>query len=211
MGPISSLIDSTALLVADASAVINLNATGCAQAILRSLPNRVAVVDIVPVELENGRSRGRRDADLLNELLAASLVKIVKLDEAAEQHFEQLVVGPAAKTLDDGEAATIAYAAALGGLPIIDERKATRICGERFPALALACTVDVLAHPEIQREIGKPALADAVFNALQLGRMRVFPRYIEWVVDLIGPARASLCASLPNSVRKPPLKTGTNE
>jgi predicted nucleic acid-binding protein len=152
MGSLTSLSDSTALLVADASAVINLNATGCAQAILRSLPNRVAVVDIAPAELENGRSRGRRDSDLLNELLAASLMKFVKLDEVAEQHFEQLVVGTAVKTLDDGEAATIAYAAALGGIPIIDERKATRICGERFPALALACTVGVLAHPEIQRE-----------------------------------------------------------
>jgi len=203
MGSLTCLTDPAALLIADASAVINLNATGSARGILGALPNRVAVVDVVPAELENGRPRGRRDAELLNELISHSLVTLVTLDDVAALHFEQLVVGPAAMTLDDGEAATIAYAAAHGGVPVVDERKATRICGERFPGLRTACTVDILAHPDVQGGLGKDALAEAVFNALYNGRMRVPPHFISWVVELVGPARASRCVSLPNSARAP--------
>src|SRR5688572_30708230 len=112
MGVLTSLIDPATFLVADTSAVINLNATGCAMDIIRALPNRIVVVDVVAGELDTGRSRGRRDADLLNDLIAAGIVAQVSLGENGEQVFEQLVVGPAAMTLDDGEAATIGYAVA---------------------------------------------------------------------------------------------------
>src|SRR5439155_26665314 len=134
MSPLLSSVDPLHLLVADAITVINLNATGCAESILRALPNRVAVVDVIPGELELGRRRGRRDTDLLNDLIVAGLVAVVQLDEASGQHFESLVVGSAAMTLDDGEAATIAYAVEHGAVAIIDERKANRICSESFPA-----------------------------------------------------------------------------
>lgn len=199
-------IDSAALLVADASAIISLNATGCAHAILKALSNPVVVVDVVPSEFENGRSRGRRDADILNELLSTSLAKKVALDAAAAHIFEQLVIGPAAKTLDDSEAATVAYAVAVGAIPIIDERKAARICTERFSTLGLACTVDILAHPEVEKALGKTALADAVFNALRLGHMRVLPHHIERVIGMIGADRTSQCASLLISVRTLSMK-----
>jgi predicted nucleic acid-binding protein len=59
------------------------------------------------------------------------------------------VVGPAQTTLDDGEAATIAHAVALNGVALIDERKANRICTERFPELRIASTVDILVHPSV--------------------------------------------------------------
>jgi predicted nucleic acid-binding protein len=111
MGPsLTCLTDPDALVVADASTVINLNATGCARDVIRALPNRLVVVDVVPIELAAGRQRQRQDADLLNELVASNFVKIVHLDDEGMESFEQLVVGPAAKTLDDGEAATIAFA-----------------------------------------------------------------------------------------------------
>jgi hypothetical protein len=50
--------------VADTSAVINLNATGCAGKIIAALPCRLVVVDAIPGELSIGR--GREDADLLD-------------------------------------------------------------------------------------------------------------------------------------------------
>ena len=105
-------------------------------------------------------------------------------------------------TLDDGEAATIAYAVGRGAIAVIDERKATRIGAELFPALRIACTVDMLAHPQVQDDLGKEMLADAVFRALRDGRMRVFPHHIEWVVGLIGPEKVAACRSLPGSARK---------
>jgi predicted nucleic acid-binding protein len=197
------LTDPAALIAADTSTVINLNATGCAAQILRAIPNKLLVAEVVSGELEEGRRRGRRDADSLQELVQAGLAEIVKLDEDASLHFERLVVGPAAMTLDDGEAATIACAVGRGAIAIIDERKATRIGAELFPALRIACTVDMLAHPQVQDDLGKEMLADAVFRALRDGRMRVFPHHIDWVVDLIGPDQAAACVSLPGSVRKP--------
>ena len=122
-------------------------------------------------------------------------------DNDAAVYFEELVVGPADTTLDDGEAATIAYALTHTSTALIDERKAMRICAQRFPNLRVASTVDVLNHPEVQRELGTDALADAVFNALVRGRMRVLPHQLEWVVALIGADRAALCHSLSRRAR----------
>lgn len=206
MGSLTCLTDPAVLVVADASVIISLNASGCAADILRALPNRLAVVDVVPAELETGRARGHQDAGRMNDLVTAGLIDIVQLGDEAERHFEGLVVGPAAQTLDDGEAATIAYAVANSALPLIDERKANRICAARFPALRLGCTVDIFSHAKVREGLGKDVLAAAVFNALSQGRMRVLPHHVEWVVGLIGTERATLCTSLPNSARALPHK-----
>ena len=197
----SCLNDPTALVVADASVAINLIATGFAESILDELPNRFAVVEEVAFELEDGRQRGRNDADALNTLVAAGRGDIVRLGNPAIDHFTALVSGPAAETLDDGEAATIAYALEHGATALIDERKANRICAERFGALATGCTVDLLAHALIEAALGRSGLADAVFNALYYGRMRMPAHHVDWVVNLIGADRTRQCASLPRSVR----------
>ena len=203
MASLTLLTDADMPVIADTSAIINLNSTGHAPEIVRALPNKVVVVDAVPAELDEGRERGRQDAELLNSLVAAGLIEIVKLNDTCAIHFEKLVVGPASMTLDDGEAATIAYAFVHEGIAIIDERKATRICGEMFPELRIGSTVDILAHPDVWQSLSKKLLAEAVLNALRNGRMRVLPHHIEWVVDLIGPEQAAACASLPKTVRKP--------
>ena len=201
MGSLSSLTDAQALLVADASTIISVNATGCSKRVIKALPNRVAVVDIVSGELEEGRQKKRQDADLLKKLVDGGHVEIVRLDAKGEEYFEQLVVGAAQMTLDDGEAATVAYAVANSGIALIDEKKANRICAQRFPELRLACTVDIFMHPDVQSELGREVLADTVFNALCHGRMRVFPQHVDWVIELIGVERAHLCTSLPGPVR----------
>jgi predicted nucleic acid-binding protein len=201
MGSSTALTDPAALLVADASTIINLIATGCARSIVAALPNRVAVVDVVPGELEVGRARGREACDRLKELVTGGVIDIVELGDDAVPHFEDLVIGAAAATLDDGEAATIAYALAHAGTALIDERKATRICAERFPQLRVACTVDVLIHPGVQQRLGPGLIAQAVFNALHGGRMGVLPHHLDWVLTLIGDERAALCSSLPRRAR----------
>jgi predicted nucleic acid-binding protein len=189
-------------ITADASTVINLNATGRARDIVQALGCRLVVVDIVQAELDAGRRSGRRDADLLNGLLADRLFELVQLDANAMEHFEALVVGPAIATLDDGEAATIAYSISTGATAAIDERKATAICSQRYPALSLCSTVDILARPDVQKSLGKDELSAAVFRALIHGRMRVFPHNVQWVVDLIGPEQAATCTSLPKVARR---------
>ena len=189
-------------MVADASTVINLNATGCAKDIIRALPNRLVIVDVIQAELEAGRQRGRQDSDLLSQLVSSGFLHIVKLGDVGAEHFESLVVGPAVSTLDDGEAATIAYAIEHHGIAVIDERKANRLCAQNFPTLRLGCTVDILTHTAVEASLGIDNLADAVFKALYHGRMRVFPNHVEWVVSLIGTRQAATCPSLPRSARR---------
>ena len=172
-----------------------------ADSILDALPNRLVVVEEVVLELENGRPRGRHDAEALNDLVSAGRVHIVQLGNPAIEHFTALVSGPAAQTLDDGEAATIAYALEHSATALIDERKANQICAERFGRLVTGCTVDLLAHDGIEAALGRNGLADAVVNALHHGRMRVLPQHVDWVVSLIGPKRAAQCIFLPRSVR----------
>ena len=138
--------DPHSRLVGDTSTIINLIATGSAHAIASALPNPIVVVDVVLRELETGRVRGREACDRLKELVAGGVLEIVELGDHAAPYFEDLVIGPAAATLDDGEAAPIAYAVSHGDTALIDERKATRICAERYPQLRIACTVDVLVH-----------------------------------------------------------------
>ena len=127
---------------------------------------------------------------------------MVSLGEIGLRHFEGLTIGPANETLDDGEAATLAYALETGAVPVIDEKKATRICAARFANIAPASSVDILAHIDVQKALGQDALATAAFTALQEARMRVLDHHFEWVVSLIGQDRASQCASLPRKIRK---------
>ncbi len=203
MTPRSCLRDPTVTVIADTSVVINLHATGCAETILEALPNRFFVVSQVLDELETDRRTGRNDAGAIAASVASGRITVVQLGDAGRGSFLNLVSGSAARTLDDGEAATIASALEmeLHGIPLIDERKANRVCAERFPGLATGSTVDVLAQDSVRAALGRNRLAEATFNALYAGRMRVLPHHVGWVVNLIGPQRAAQCPSLPRSVR----------
>ena len=204
----SCLDERPAAIVVDTSVVINLNATGCADAILRALPNRCVVVEHVSLELQVGRRTGRGDADALAMLIEQKLVEHAQIRDTGMRHFANLVSGSAAETLDDGEAGTIAFALEQGAVALVDERKAIRICAERFPSLRIGCTVDVLAQQHVQAALGSN-LADAMFNALDRGRMRVPDHYGQWVLDLIGTTRAAACRSLPKRFRAGGLPKST--
>jgi predicted nucleic acid-binding protein len=203
MGSPTCLNDSSALIVLDASVAINLTASGYAADILRALPNPKVVVDVVTAELAEGRRRGRQHADLLDKLVADGVIDSVIVPPSAEAIYESLVIGSAVETLDDGEAATIAYAVEVDAIALIDERKAIRICGQKFPKLRLGCTIDLLCHPAVEAAIARSTLGQAVVNALQNARMRVLPHHVDWVIGLIGQDEAARCTSLPRIVRRP--------
>lgn len=115
-------------------------------------------------------------------------------------HFSALVAGTVQDTLDDGEAAAIAHALEHGATVLIDEKKATRLCAERFPHLQVGSTVDLVGYAVVQSALGAN-LADAIFNMLFVGRMRVSPQHLDWVVEQIGPQRAARCLALPAKYR----------
>ena len=198
----SCITDPSTLLIVDTSVAINLSATRISEEILNALPNRVLVTEQVYFELENGRPASIDNGGATSALIEANHVELGRLGEVGMRLFESLVVGRASETLDDGEAATMAYAIEHKATALIDERKANRICFERFPQLRTGCTVDLLAHPSVQRALGIEKLSLAVFYALYDGRMRVLPHHTEWVVSVIGQDRAMRCHSLSRSVRR---------
>lgn len=196
-----SLPEHPSLLVLDASVIISLNSSGCASLILDALPHRVAVVDIVVDEIRGGLRRGRKDSAELDTLLEAKLLDVVTLGPKGLNCFESLVVGAAGETLDDGEAATLAYAEEAGARALIDERKARRLASERYADIPLSCTVDLFACDSVTRVIGTSGVAGAVHSALVLARMHVLNEHMDWVVRLIGDAQAADCPSLSAFIR----------
>lgn len=200
-----SLPDKPSLLIADTSVVININATGCAETLLKALPHRVVVVDVVVDEIKGGLRKGRQDAARLAQLIDSGLIEVVALGPQGLIHFESLVIGASGGTLDDGEAATIAYAADVGAHALIEERKARRLAADQYAAVPLGCTVDLLRHPNVARALGMSGIADALHNALVGARMRVLPHHTPWVVGVIGDERVAACPCLPEVVRKQAL------
>ena len=189
------------VLVADASVVINLNATGRAHDIITALPMRYAVTENARGELAGGARNGHHDAEKLQTLLDGGFVDLVRLGDTGNSVYEFLVEGSALRTLDDGEAATIGYAYEVGGVAMIDERKARRLCADRFPELQIVSTVDLLLHEIVAGALGRQGQIDAVVNALQLARMRVPRDQLNRIVTLIGDQRAAVCRSLPKVAR----------
>ena len=195
-------------VVTDASVIINLNATGSAAAIIDAFPNPFVVTANVRRELAMGASRGHMCGEKLEALVGQGVLALAELGPADETVFRSLVEGGFEGTLDDGEAATIAYAAGHDGVALIDERKARTICAGRFPDLLLASTVDMLLHPAMAERLGESGQGDAIFLALRDARMHVPRDALQTIVERIGEERAAECPSLPRSFRDSSRVTG---
>lgn len=194
-------INADTILVADASVVINLNATGRARDIIQAQPGSLVVTKNACTELASGVKKGHDDYAQLQALIDIGAVRVVKLGETGESIYARLVEGSAVRTLDDGEAATIGYAYETGAIALIDERKARTICGCDFPDISIASTIDLLTHELIATALTATGQAEAIINALRNARMRIPPDQIELVVRLIGQENAAMCNSIPWKVR----------
>lgn len=197
MKPLHSYDNPLPRMVIDTSVCINLNATGYAKEILTAIPNKSVIATAILKELECGRLTGRDDAELTAKLVSLEMIEVVQLGEIGLRQFEELVSGSAEHTIGDGEAATIALAMESGGIVLIDERKATRICATRFKDLHLLSTVDLFMHPQVEKALGRNSLKQAVLRALERARMNVPPHHLDWVTDLVGTEGALQCKSLP--------------
>jgi predicted nucleic acid-binding protein len=198
----SSWLDGAESLVGDASVWINLVATARAEKILRSSPVELVITATALGELENGRAKGRQTATEVARLIEAGLVREVALSSADEAVFLDLVAGPTSLTLDDGEAATIAYALGSGTIALIDERNATDLCIDRYPALLVMSTTDLLLADPIASSFQGDGLSECLFLALTVARMRVPDRHLAGVCSILGPDRCRECQSLPAAWRQ---------
>ncbi|MCV0387929.1 MAG: hypothetical protein K5821_16325 [Nitrobacter sp.] len=147
------------MLVADASVLINLNASGRAEEIIRALPARLVVAGNTVVELENGVLRGYDDGKRLRALISAGVVSRIEIGAVAAPIYERLIDGSARLTLDDGEAATIACAIEQGGVALLDERKARSLCATGYASLPVLCTAEVLMHEAVAAALGSDHIA----------------------------------------------------
>ena len=197
----SSWLDGVQSLVCDASVWINLVATGRAKEVLQSAPVEFFITSTAHGELENGRAKGRQTAAEVAKLIETGLVLEVSLTSDDEAVFLDLVAGPTNVTLDDGEAATIAYALGSGTVALIDERKATDLCADRYPTLIVMSTTDLLLADPITSFFQADDLRECLFLALTVARMRVPNRHFTSVCDLLGPDRCRECRSLPAAWR----------
>jgi len=196
------LSDSRRVFVADASVLINLNATECAREIIRALPGLFVATENAMAELAAGARKGHPDAESVRALVGSGDMRIVELGESGYSAYLPLIDGAAEQTLDDGEAATIAYAHEVGGVAVIDERKARTLCAVSFRRLALCSTVDILTHQAVELALGRELQALAVRRALRNARMQVPQHQVDAIVSLIGAEEAASCPSLPR-MRRP--------
>ncbi|WP_192355974.1 hypothetical protein [Mesorhizobium mediterraneum] len=197
--------DLNSVLIADASVVIGLNASGHARRIIELTLCRVVVPDNAGNELAIGARFGHDDGAQLDMLVAAGLVERMALEGAALKTYEALIDGAYGETLDDGEAATIAMAVQRGGVAVLDEKKARRMCGQYFPNVVQGCTAQWLLGTVT---LGRAAHVGAMINALRRGRMRVPPEFLDAVVALIGVEAAAACPSLPRFARQTATQVG---
>ncbi|WP_312794470.1 hypothetical protein [Tianweitania sp.] len=182
----SCLTEEDGLLVLDASVVINLLATGCALDVIAALSRRVVLPEAVVREVENGEERGHGAASRCRDLLKIGGVEVLVLEGPSLPVFIELVSGSASASLGDGEAATIALASTRPGCAVIDEKKATKLLTARFAQVRSATTIDLLAHAEVERSIGRDRLALGIRSALKEARMHVRQSQFDWVSGLIG-------------------------
>jgi len=98
---------------------------------------------------------------------------MVSLQGAELDLFLEIVGGPVADALGDGEAAAIAMAASRGLDLVIDDRKARRIVHERFSQVRIYWTVELLRARQVVSALGRPRVQDCFAKAERFGRMHV--------------------------------------
>lgn len=194
--------DPDAILAADTSVVINLVDSGRAALVVKAIPNRLVVPSEVFEELKAGEDAGHEDAGPLRELIRDGLVSEKTIGDDLMDHYKDLLAGETEKTLGDGEVATIACAMEWGYAPVLDDNKARSLLCRMESRIECVSSVDLFAHASVAEALGNDEFANAVFNALFEGNMRVMLHDEKWVIDLIGVERAARCSCLKKALER---------
>jgi predicted nucleic acid-binding protein len=190
-------LPSDCTLVLDASVLINLLGTGMAGEVVQAASLPMLVEDYAFEEL---RRHPLREQDIRSEiaaLLDSRLLRRVRMDDAARTLFRELTDGDLTAGLDDGEAATIAYAIShAAAIPVIDEKKASAVFGRRWAPRSIIDTVALLGQPRVRAAFSTERYSAAIYSALLYARMRVPKAARPWIRELLGNTRAAQCPSL---------------
>jgi predicted nucleic acid-binding protein len=184
-------------LVLDASALINLLGTGIAGELVKAANRRMLVEDYAFEEL---RRHPLPEQDIRSEiaaLLVSGLLQRVSMEDAARTLFRELTDGDLTAGLDDGEAATIAYAMShAAAIPVIDEKKASAVFAQRWASRTTVDTVTLLGQADVISAFTDEQYSAAIHSALLYARMRVPKAARPWIRALLGNERAAQCPSL---------------
>ncbi|MET4016620.1 PIN domain-containing protein [Bradyrhizobium sp. S3.2.12] len=191
----SSLIDISDPLVLDTSVLINLHASKNGERILMAIPNDVVVSEIVAGELEHETSRRNGELGFLHALVTGGIVTLTTMTDAEYEIFRELT--STSSSLDDGEAATIAIAAARHFLPVIDERRGRIRASALMKARSPAWSLDIFRHQIVIAVLGDQPAVEALYLALRDGRMRIPLESGDGVIALVGMERSRDCTCLP--------------
>lgn len=128
-------------LVLDASVIINLLGSEHAAEVLGAIDVSIVVEERTLKEIKRHPISGRSHVDELNALIAKGLIRVVRMTGEAYEIYLGLIDDASPSSLGDGESAAIAIAATFGHCVVLDDRKARRVFGERYPNTPLLSTI----------------------------------------------------------------------
>ncbi len=187
-------LEAVDALAIDASVLINLLGCGAAEEILHALPQAVLIEQRALSEVLHDPSRRLPARDQRERLIERQLLQVRQLAGPGIERFLELVAAP--HELDDGEAATIAWAIDLNAVAVLDERKARRIVRECYPDLSLASTAGLFRTLLEQGRMDGSRVRGLLLAALQQARMSVPSDEIDWVMGVLGVEVAEQCPSI---------------
>lgn len=71
------------------------------------------------------------------------------------------------------------------------------LAAEKFAFMPVAMTFDIFTHLAIWNALDSDLMANILFRALKIGRMRVKYDHHAQIIDIIGFDRAKECPSIP--------------
>lgn len=160
-------------LVLDASVIINLLGCGHADEVLSAIDVPIAVEERTLKEIKRHPISGRSHVDEMNALIAAELIRIVRMTDEAYEIYLSLIDDASPSSLGDGESAAIAVAATLGHCVVLDDRKARRVFAERYPNSPLLSTIRLFVGAAENCSEMKTKFAKIVELALNNSRMGI--------------------------------------
>lgn len=150
------------ILLNDASVLLNLVATGRIETIAAAIDKQFAICTSVRDEVKRLRDPETGEMILvdISRLFRSKALLLLELDGERE---EELYVEQAA-VVDDGEAMSLAIASARSLELAIDDRRARRIAGERFPDLRLWSTPELLKLWAERTRCSETTLCEAILR-----------------------------------------------
>ncbi len=150
------------ILLNDASVLLNLLATGRFEAIATAITRQFAICTSVQAEVKSLRDpdTGEMVPVDIEPFFQSGVLLLLELEGEQE---EALYVEQAA-VVDDGEAMSLAIASVRSLEVAIDDRKARRLAGEKFPELCLWTTPEILKLWAEQSECSSAILCATILR-----------------------------------------------